>query len=319
MRHILIALLASLLFTGPALAKKTIDPAVGELRAELAALENDQLLSQFAAVERLRASQAIDALELADKKQRDHRLFMAQTYLKNARVAAEAEVLEQRGLALDRERDQIMLEASRRDAELARREAERLRMQSMARAEENARLQQIAEIERVASEESLSQARAEADKARELAAARAKEAALARKEAELAAAVMSDALALDAPLPPSTRSGDATVYSLAGDAFPSGSSRLTNDATASLKRLAIELASGNRDIRINGHTDSSGSDKANLAISKRRAESVKKILVESGVDSSRIKTEGFGSARPIDDNSTAAGRSRNRRVEISVD
>lgn len=69
-------------------------------------------------------------------------------------------------------------------------------------------------------------------------------------------------------------------------------------------------------IGVFGHTDNNGSDDVNLPLSERRAASVKDYLVHKGLKDPRIETKGFGSSKPIADNSTEAGRSRNRRVEI---
>jgi outer membrane protein OmpA-like peptidoglycan-associated protein len=69
-------------------------------------------------------------------------------------------------------------------------------------------------------------------------------------------------------------------------------------------------------VRIVGHTDSVGSDAVNNKLSLERADSVKQYLESRGVDGSRIETVGRGEHEPIADNSTDAGRARNRRVEI---
>jgi outer membrane protein OmpA-like peptidoglycan-associated protein len=71
-------------------------------------------------------------------------------------------------------------------------------------------------------------------------------------------------------------------------------------------------------IRVEGHTDSVGSEKYNMDLSFRRANSVRDLLVQRGVDFSRIQTAGFGETSPIATNATEAGRQINRRVEIKV-
>ena len=83
-----------------------------------------------------------------------------------------------------------------------------------------------------------------------------------------------------------------------------------------VKRIMNE----NPDIRveIQGHTDNIGSDEANMQLSTRRAEAVKKYLVDNGIAADRIETRGFGEARPIDSNDTDLGRARNRRIEFVV-
>lgn len=71
-------------------------------------------------------------------------------------------------------------------------------------------------------------------------------------------------------------------------------------------------------VRIVGHTDSSGTDAINNPLSVNRAASVRDYVVGHGVDARRIAIDGRGSHEPIADNSTDAGRAKNRRVEIFV-
>ncbi len=65
-----------------------------------------------------------------------------------------------------------------------------------------------------------------------------------------------------------------------------------------------------------GHTDNSGADDVNIPLSEKRAAAVKEYLLGKGLKAGRVETKGFGSSKPVSDNSTADGRSRNRRVEI---
>jgi outer membrane protein OmpA-like peptidoglycan-associated protein len=71
-------------------------------------------------------------------------------------------------------------------------------------------------------------------------------------------------------------------------------------------------------IRIEGHTDSDGSDIANLRLSQARAEAVRDYLVSKGVDASRLDAAGFGESRPVADNTNAEGKAKNRRVEFII-
>ena len=71
-------------------------------------------------------------------------------------------------------------------------------------------------------------------------------------------------------------------------------------------------------ILITGHTDSQGSEAYNQRLSEGRAASVKKAMVERGIDPNRILTAGKGESEPIDTNATAEGRQNNRRVEVAV-
>lgn len=71
-------------------------------------------------------------------------------------------------------------------------------------------------------------------------------------------------------------------------------------------------------VRIVGHTDNTGSDAINQPLSVNRASATRDYLVERGVAINRISIDGRGAREPVADNSTAAGRARNRRVEIFV-
>lgn len=300
--------------TAPAQSAAEHEQAVAGLLSDLRALETDPSLADLGALERLKARQAVAAAQEAKRRDRAHAVRVAGLRLSAARAAAEAELLEGQLVQLDRERDQIMVESSRREAEQARRETERLRLQSLAREEA---IQRELEASAVAQTQALEAAAAETAQARKLAQARAREAELARKEAELAAAVVAGDLT-DAPAPPSRREGGRTIYTLAGNAFASGSANLTGAAQASLRTLAGQL-SGSGAIRIEGHTDSQGAAAANQALSKRRADAVRRVLEDAGVRGDRLSTVGRGQASPVADNATAEGRARNRRVEVIVE
>ena len=92
---------------------------------------------------------------------------------------------------------------------------------------------------------------------------------------------------------------------------PEGKSKL-DDLTSKLKGINLEV------IIAVGHTDSVGTDEYNQKLSIRRAEAVKAYLQDKGIEANRIYTEGKGEKQPVADNKTAAGRTKNRRVEIEV-
>ncbi len=71
-------------------------------------------------------------------------------------------------------------------------------------------------------------------------------------------------------------------------------------------------------VDISGHTDSTGTAEKNRTLSQDRANAVKAYLIKNNTDEGRITTEGFGSDKPIANNKTAAGRSKNRRVEMKL-
>lgn len=104
---------------------------------------------------------------------------------------------------------------------------------------------------------------------------------------------------------------------LRGAVFAFDKSNLTVWAKDTLQQAVATLKSHpDAEVEIQGHTDSVGSDKYNLALSERRANSVKAYLVSQGIAESRITTKGFGESQPIADNGTAKGRAENRRVVI---
>lgn len=113
---------------------------------------------------------------------------------------------------------------------------------------------------------------------------------------------------------------DSLALKLPGNSFDFRSSDLKPEAKTQLENVAEAMAKNpSVNIRVEGHTDSVGSEKRNERLSRLRALSVKAFLVKHGVEASRISTKGFGSSKPIADNKTEEGRAKNRRVEIYVD
>jgi outer membrane protein OmpA-like peptidoglycan-associated protein len=102
--------------------------------------------------------------------------------------------------------------------------------------------------------------------------------------------------------------------------FDTGSADLKAEAVAQLTQVGDIMAkyADNR-VRIEGHTDASGSDDFNRKLSERRADSVRTVLVSRGVQEAQISVVGQGESKPIADNSTVDGRAKNRRVELHID
>ena len=104
-----------------------------------------------------------------------------------------------------------------------------------------------------------------------------------------------------------------------GILFATNSSTLSSASQTALSQFATSLKNNpDTDIAIKGYTDNTGSDKINNPLSEKRAESVYNYLRESGVGSARMTAQGFGSSDPVASNSTPAGRSENRRVEVLI-
>jgi OOP family OmpA-OmpF porin len=126
--------------------------------------------------------------------------------------------------------------------------------------------------------------------------------------------------AAPAPAPAPAPVPTAEKVSYSADAFFDFDKAVLKPAgKASLDELHAKLAGMNLEVIIAvGHTDSIGTDAYNQKLSIRRAESVKAYLQAKGIDANRIYTEGKGEKQPVSDNKSAAGRAKNRRVEIEV-
>lgn len=103
-----------------------------------------------------------------------------------------------------------------------------------------------------------------------------------------------------------------------GILFDSGSDLIRPESYGVVKEISTVLKENpSLNVKIIGHTDSDGSEESNLSLSKRRAESVKKMLnSEFGIDATRLSTDGKGESVPESPNSTPEGKANNRRVEF---
>ncbi|MES0873063.1 OmpA family protein [Sinimarinibacterium thermocellulolyticum] len=108
-------------------------------------------------------------------------------------------------------------------------------------------------------------------------------------------------------------------FILRGVNFEFDSDRLTPEARLILNDVAGTLkAYPNINVDVEGHTDWIGTEAYNLGLSERRANAVKRYLVDQGVPASRMQPVGYGESQPIASNETEEGRSLNRRVELKV-
>ena len=101
--------------------------------------------------------------------------------------------------------------------------------------------------------------------------------------------------------------------------FAFDKSDLNANSNENLDKLnTILIKYPDTDIEIQGHTDNSGTNKYNMALSKRRASSVSSSLNKSGIASNRLNTKGYGETAPNYTNETEEGRAQNRRVEFLI-
>ena len=117
-----------------------------------------------------------------------------------------------------------------------------------------------------------------------------------------------------------SREGNLLAVTFKGDVtFDTNSTEVRPGLHSEIDRVAGVLRQyPSTLVRVEGHTDSVGSDQYNMDLSIRRAMAVKNLLVQRGVAESRIDAVGYGKTMPVATNDTEAGRQRNRRVEIKI-
>lgn len=109
------------------------------------------------------------------------------------------------------------------------------------------------------------------------------------------------------------------VITLGDVLFDFNRAELRAGAQQNLYRLVSFLREeSDREVLIEGHTDSVGPEEYNLNLSQRRAEAVRTFLTQNGIDASRTVARGHGEARPLVANDSESGRQRNRRVEVVI-
>ena len=285
------ALAACLLLALAAPARAADDPDALRLQGRVNALRADPALGRLAAFEQMEAQEAVTALADARRSEREGALYVAQRRVEIAELAAAAAAARAELAGLDRQHNQLLLQAARREAERARQEAEHLRIQSQIQAEETERLRLEAEAEaaaRVDAEQALGKAAGK--QSAQLSAARRKEAALARQEAELVSG---------AKLPPSTFESRGEVFTLPAAAYAQG--KLSADGQAGASALAAYLQIGKRGkIRVEAY------DK-DAKVARARADALKAALVAGGVPAGQVQAAG-----------KTAGASAKKAAEVIV-
>lgn len=164
---------------------------------------------------------------------------------------------------------------------------------------------------------------AEVDRALESAEAAQQEAALSRMQSEISQEQARDAEIRSSQLEAELKELNAKqterglVITLGDVLFDTNKAQLKPGGIRSLEKLAGFLKQyPQRNVRIEGYTDSTGSADYNLGLSDRRANAVRASLLDMGINSDRISTRGYGQESPVASNDTAMGRQLNRRVEI---
>jgi len=102
--------------------------------------------------------------------------------------------------------------------------------------------------------------------------------------------------------------------------FKTGKDAFTSETSIRIEKISKILEEfKNSKVRVEGYSDSTGSDKINTKLSQSRADAVRKYLIDNGFPEENMRAVGYGSSNPIGDNKTKQGRQANRRVEIVID
>ena len=222
--------------------------------------------------------------------------------VQEAEKAKETEDILQMGYIAERKTQFAVTTA---DGKVAERDIDKLNVE---KAEMNARKQTL-----------------EAERARKAAAAETEKAAKAKSAAEMEAAkaakakAESDQLMKELASLKAQQTERGIVLTIGDVLFATGKADLSANADKSVAKLAEFLKKNpNRNVLIEGHTDSVGKDDSNLALSQKRADSVKAKLVADGIEAGRITTVGYGKKFPVASNDTKAGKAQNRRVDVVI-
>ncbi len=270
---------------------------------------------------------AEDARALAAQRQEEERIAMEREAAAfrakaEAESKAAAEAAQAKLRADEEARRQAQLAAAKQaqvkaeaDAEAARLKAETQLVEAKAKAEAEAAAAVQAQMKAEA-EAAAIKAKMEAGELRAKEEAAKAEAERARQAAEQLRAQLLVQLNRILETKDSSR---GLVVTMADVLFDTGKYELRQPTREALARLAgVLLAHPGLNLEVEGHTDSIGSDELNQKLSEQRASTVRNFLIEQGLTANSITSKGFGKSMPVADNSTAAGRQRNRRVEIIV-
>ncbi len=317
----LIIILTLLVSTHSFAKKKQLDYA--GLETDYNNLVHDKKYKEFAKSEKQIAKKSVEALinHKVKRKNREQALYQAKHNIAFARLVAEEqwiqnEIKKEKGKA-----QQLEVNISKTQAELARHDAELARMMLIAQQEEAQRAYQRAKQAELLAKNSQNEAelsKQETQAAKAYAQAQAEQAELAKQEAELA---NEEAQSLRRKLNSiATKKTDKGLMMTLGDfVFDSGKSTIKQEAVDNFSKVVAFINTyPNKKVRIEGHTDSSGSNELNLQLSQERAEAVKALLIKNGIAAKNINAVGMGEEFPVAENTTKAGKAKNRRVEIII-
>lgn len=317
-----LVIIFTLLFTTHTFAKKKQLDYAG-LETDYNNLVYDKKYKDFAKAEKQIAKKSVEALinNKVKRKNREQALYQAKHNIAFARLVAEEEWIKNAIKQEQTKAQQLEIAISKTQADLARHDAELARMMLIAQQEEAQRAYERANQAELMAKNSQNEAelsKQETQAAKAYAQAQAQEAELAKQEAELA---LEEAQSLRRKLNSiATEKTDKGLMMTLGDfVFDSGKSTIKQEAVDNFSKVVSFINTyPNNKVRIEGHTDSSGSNELNLQLSQERAEAVKALLIKNGIAAKMLNAVGMGEELPIAENTTKAGKAKNRRVEIII-
>ena len=234
-----------------------------------------------------------------------------------ARQNAEKERADKAKLQAEKEaRERALAESQRATAEAERVAAEKSKAEAQAAAQQARLEQQAADTARQAALAQQQQLAAETEKARQAAA----DAERLRQKAEADQVQLRKQLLEQFNVILQTRdTARGLIVNMSDVLFDTAQYTLKPGAREKLAKVAgIILSHPGLRMTVEGHTDIVGGDEYNMTLSENRANAVRTYLVGQGINPANVTAQGFGKTRPVADNSTAAGRQLNRRVEMVV-
>ncbi len=304
----------------------TVEAAKKNLELEALRIEYDNFITEdkykpYAKPQKAIAKTAIEKLYSQRGRVKEHAVYMARHELNSAKMLAEIGYLKQQIMAEEEKVEALNIDILKADATVARWEADKAQLLLSLQAEEveRERLEKQKALELVSQKTNEAEStQAELEAAKRYAKAQEKVAELAKQEADLAFEEI-DSLRRQLESLAARETVDGLVMTLGDFVFDSASANIKQGAVDNFHKV-LEFIDGypGRSIRIEGHTDSSGSESFNLNLSQKRAEAVKALLVEYGIDELRITAAGMGESVPIADNSSEAGKAKNRRVDVII-
>ena len=289
---ILLAIPVALLSAG--CAGPSVSKSLEEARSEYAKVHADPKIAANAQVAAYEAAQALQAAEkAADIEQQEHLAYIAAKKSEIAIAVAEKSMAEKEIQQLSKDKNDIIMKS--RELEIAK-----------------------AKEEIKSSKTQLESTRQQAEATRQQAESARRQAEASRRQAEEAEAKLKQMEAELAEL--KGKQTDRGIVLTLGDVlFDTGKASLKPGAAQVIDRLTNFLEKHtDRNVVIEGHTDSVGGEEYNIQLSQRRADSVRKALLDKGIGADRIATKGYGKRFPVASNKNAAGRQFNRRVEVVV-